>query len=130
MKITDWIRRWLPTRTALKARGEEAPALSEDDDSDVDPFDPFPGTVEIEIGDVIDLHAMPARDTRAVVEEYLYQAHLAGFRQVRIIHGKGTGVQRQIVRSILARTPFVEHYADAPVDAGGWGATIARLTQS
>ena len=128
MIITDWLRRLWPNRATVATPVEAAPAVREEvDDADVDPFNPFPGTVELEIRDVIDLHAMPPRDTRAVVEEYLYQAHLAGFRQVRIIHGKGTGVQRQVVRSVLARSPFVEHYTDAPADAGGWGATIARL---
>jgi dsDNA-specific endonuclease/ATPase MutS2 len=64
---------------------------------------------------------------RAVVEEYLYQARRAGFQRVRIIHGKGVGVQREAVRRTLARTPFVEHFSDAPPEAGGWGATVATL---
>jgi len=62
-----------------------------------------------------------------VVEEYLHEARRLGFRSVRIIHGKGIGVQRQIVRSTLARTPFVIDWTDAPPEAGGLGATIVRL---
>jgi dsDNA-specific endonuclease/ATPase MutS2 len=62
------------------------------------------------------------------VEEYLRLAHEKGFRSVRIIHGKGIGVQREVVRSILAQTPHVSDWTDAPPDAGGWGATIVRLT--
>jgi dsDNA-specific endonuclease/ATPase MutS2 len=57
----------------------------------------------------------------------LCEARLKGFRQVRIIHGKGIGVQREAVREVLACTPFVEHFSDAPPEAGGWGATIATI---
>jgi hypothetical protein len=108
------------------AGGVDASHAFEDDD--VDPFDPFPEPVRLEITDVFDLHTVPPREVRAVVAEYLYEARLKGFRQVRIIHGKGVGVQREAVRSILARTPFVEHFADAPPEAGGWGATVAHLS--
>ncbi len=62
-----------------------------------------------------------------VVEAYLEEAHQLGFRDIRIIHGRGIGVQREIVRAVLARTSYVMSYADAPPEAGGWGATIARL---
>ena len=97
------------------------------DDDDVDPFNPFPDPIEIEITDVFDLHTIPPRDVKAVVEEYLAQAHERGFQSVRIIHGKGIGVQREMVRSILARTSFVVDWTDAPPGAGGLGATIVRL---
>ena len=63
-----------------------------------------------------------------MVEEYLLQARAKGFRSVRIIHGKGIGVQRETVRSILARTQFVLDWTDAPPEAGGLGATIVRLS--
>src|SRR2546423_1008256 len=96
-------------------------------DEEVDPFDPFPEHVRLEVGDVFDLHAVAPREVRAVVEEYLREARRKGFAVVRIIHGKGVGVQREIVRGVLARTPFVERFTDAPPDAGGWGATIAYL---
>jgi dsDNA-specific endonuclease/ATPase MutS2 len=95
--------------------------------SDIDPEDPFPEPVEIEITDVFDLHTIPPRDVKLVVEEYLRLAHEKGFKAVRIIHGKGIGVQREMVRKILARTPFVIDWTDAPPGAGGLGATIARL---
>jgi Smr domain len=106
---------------------EENRAESFDDEGDVDPFNPFPDPVELEIGDVFDLHSIPPREVRAVVEEYLRETHRKGFPVVRIIHGKGIGVQREIVRSVLARTPFVERFGDAQPDAGGWGATVAFL---
>jgi DNA-nicking Smr family endonuclease len=95
--------------------------------SDIDLDNPFPDPVEIEITDVFDLHTIPPRDVKAVVEEYLRLAREKGFRCVRIIHGKGIGVQREMVRSILARTPFVSDWTDAPPDAGGLGATIVML---
>ena len=83
--------------------------------------------VRIPVTDVFDLHSVPPRDVRAVVEEYLSEAHRLGFRALRIIHGRGIGVQRKIVRSVLARTPFVESFSDAPGEAGGWGATVVSL---
>jgi dsDNA-specific endonuclease/ATPase MutS2 len=52
-----------------------------------------------------------------------------GFRYLRLVHGRGIGVQREIVRGVLARTAFVESFSDAPVEAGGWGATIVTLKQ-
>jgi dsDNA-specific endonuclease/ATPase MutS2 len=96
--------------------------------SDVDLDNPFPDPVQIEITDAFDLHTIPPRDVKRVVEEYLRVAHEKGFRSARIIHGKGIGVQREMLRSILARTPFVYDWTDAPPNAGGLGATIVRLT--
>ncbi|MBC8030485.1 MAG: Smr/MutS family protein [Pyrinomonadaceae bacterium] len=97
------------------------------EDALLDPFDPFPEPVRIQITDVFDLHTISPRDVKLVVEEYLNEAKRAGFRSVRIIHGKGIGVQREMVRSILARTSFVLDWTDAPPEAGGLGATIVRL---
>jgi dsDNA-specific endonuclease/ATPase MutS2 len=89
---------------------------------------PFPEPVVIEIGDVFDLHTIPPAQVKVVVEEYLREAHLKNLRVVRIIHGKGAGVQREIVRSILNRSSLVLEWYDAPPDAGGLGATIAKLS--
>ena len=83
--------------------------------------------VIIPITDVFDLHSVPPRDAEAAVEEYLEEAHRLGFRAIRIIHGRGIGVQREMVRRILARKPFVGSFSDAPAEAGGWGATIVTL---
>jgi dsDNA-specific endonuclease/ATPase MutS2 len=94
---------------------------------DIDLFDPFPEPVTIEITDVIDLHTIQPKEVKRVIEEYLEQVHLAGFQSVRIVHGKGIGVQREMVRTVLARTSFVQSWSDAPPDAGGLGATIVRL---
>jgi dsDNA-specific endonuclease/ATPase MutS2 len=95
--------------------------------NEFDADNPFPEPVEIEITDVFNLHTIPPRDVKRVVEEYLLLAREKGFKVVRIIHGKGIGVQREMVRSILARTDFVLDWTDAPPEAGGLGATIVRL---
>ena len=100
--------------------------MFEDDDS-IDPYNPFPEPVTIPITDVFDLHTISPRDVKRVVEEYLSEAQSAGFLSVRIIHGKGIGVQREMVRTILARTSFVLGWTDAPPEAGGLGATIVSL---
>lgn len=86
--------------------------------------------VRIPISNVFDLHSVPPRDVAPIVEEYLEEARRLGFKALRIIHGRGIGVQREIVRSILARTAFVESFSDAPGEAGGWGATIVTLRQT
>jgi DNA-nicking Smr family endonuclease len=83
--------------------------------------------VEVPITDVFDLHSFPARDAKSAVEAYREEARARGFRYVRIIHGRGIGIQREMVRTVLARTPFVEEFKDAPAEAGGWGATLITL---
>jgi dsDNA-specific endonuclease/ATPase MutS2 len=85
--------------------------------------DPF----RIPIRDVFDLHSVPPKDVEGVVEEYLVEAHKLGLKALRIIHGRGVGVQRETVRRVLARTEFVEAFGDAPGEAGGWGATVVTL---
>ena len=88
-------------------------------------MDPEP--IRIPITDVFDLHTVPPRDVQGVVEEYLLEANRLGLKALRIIHGRGIGVQREIVRAVLARTPFVAAFRDAPAEAGGWGATVVTL---
>lgn len=101
------------------------PSASEElDDS------PFPDPIVMPIEDVIDLHPFAPKEIRSVVKEYLRECCSAGFTQVRLIHGKGKGVQRESIRSLLARLPYVEDFADAPMGAGGWGATIVHLDPS
>ena len=91
------------------------------------PEDSVPEEVVLPIEDAIDLHAFQPRDIPSVVESYLEQAVAAGFREVRIVHGRGVGVQRERVRSLLARHPAVVSFRDAPDERGGWGATLAVL---
>jgi dsDNA-specific endonuclease/ATPase MutS2 len=83
--------------------------------------------VRIPVTDVFDLHTVPPREVKAVVEEYLAEAHRLGLKALRIIHGRGIGVQREMVRGVLGRTEFVADFRDAPGEAGGWGATIVTL---
>jgi dsDNA-specific endonuclease/ATPase MutS2 len=83
--------------------------------------------VPIPISSVFDLHTFQPRDVKEAVKAYLEEAHAAGLTALRIIHGRGIGVQREIVRAVLERTPFVEHFSDAPLEAGGRGATVVTL---
>jgi dsDNA-specific endonuclease/ATPase MutS2 len=112
---------------AVKDHATDTPVRNDQDKAEVDEFNPFPEPVVIEFRDVLDLHSIPPRLVKTVVEDYIDEAHRRGVRQVRIIHGKGIGVQREMVRSILGRSEFVAGFQDAPAEAGGWGATIARL---
>jgi len=89
------------------------------------PDDEAPFVIPIE--DSLDLHTFAPREVSAVVEEYLFQCHQKAFREVRIIHGRGQGVQRKMVRAVLERSPWVVGFKDAPIDAGGWGATVVEL---
>lgn len=83
--------------------------------------------VRIPIEDALDLHTFAPADIPSVVDDYLEEAHRRGLREVRLIHGRGRGVQRHIVQTLLARHPLVERFADAPPERGGWGATVVRL---
>ena len=94
-----------------------------DDDDDFDEPEP----VELPITDVLDLHSFPPREVRDVVRDWLDAAYERGWRRVRIIHGRGIGVQREMVRSLLAADPRVADFGDAPAGAGGWGATWVEL---
>ena len=83
--------------------------------------------VRIPVSDIFDLHTIAPRDTKAAVEAYLEEADRLRLTALRIVHGRGIGVQREMVRAILARTEFVEWFGDAPEGAGGWGATLVTL---
>lgn len=81
--------------------------------------------VRLPIEPALDLHAFAPRDVPSVVDEYVRAAHEAGLREVRLIHGRGRGVQRGIVQAALERHPFVDAFWDAP--DSHLGATVARL---
>lgn len=86
--------------------------------------------IEIPITDTLDLHPFRPSEIQDVAREYLLEAHAKGFRQVRLIHGRGIGVQRERIRALLATLEFVEAYHDADGSGGGWGATVILLTQT
>ncbi len=83
--------------------------------------------VRIPVTDVLDLHSVPPRDVEGVVEAYLEEARGLGLKALRIIHGKGIGANRETVRRVLDRALFVSGHEDAPMEAGGWGATVVTL---
>ncbi len=83
--------------------------------------------VVVPIEDRLDLHAFRPEEIPDVVASYLEAAGEKGLREVRLIHGKGIGVQRERVRSVLAGHPLVESFSDAPAGRGHWGATLVWL---
>ncbi len=128
MRFLEWLKRWRDTGSRDERGAGQENFDDTEDDGEIDPFNPFPEPIRLEILDVFDLHTIAPRDVKRVVVEYLAEARAAGYRSVRIIHGKGKGVQREIVRSVLAQTPFVADWTDAPPAAGSWGATIVRFS--
>jgi dsDNA-specific endonuclease/ATPase MutS2 len=120
MKLTELWRGLWRDKEEKEIESDIEPPLEADED-------PFGEPVTMEIRDVIDLHAIPPKQVKAVVEEYLLEARDRRFPYVRIIHGKGIGAQRAMIRKILDRSSFIIRYDDAPPDAGGLGATIAEL---
>ena len=94
------------------------------------PDEPFSDPVRVPVEDSIDLHSFSPRDIPSVVEAYLEAACEAGFQEVRLIHGRGKGVQKEVVRRILSQHPRVTEYREAPPERGGWGATIVWLAPS
>ena len=109
-----------------KESGADAVGRSQDTEEYEGPVDPDV-PVEIPVEDSIDLHPFPPRDVPDVVDSYLEVAVEKGLTEVRLIHGRGIGVQRDRVQKLLARHPLVSGFHDAPADRGGWGATIAYL---
>lgn len=83
--------------------------------------------IRIPIEDWIDLHTFLPKEIPSLLEDYLEECHKKGFQQIRIIHGKGKGVQRAIVHSFLEKSLLVDSYRIAPDEQGGWGATLVRL---
>jgi dsDNA-specific endonuclease/ATPase MutS2 len=108
-----------PELRPLAAARDGGPAALTDEEPDE--------PVVVPLEDALDLHAFSPRDVASVVGEYLTAAASHGFRDVRLVHGRGIGAQRAIVRGVLSRHPLVTSFADAPPEAGGWGATIVRL---
>jgi dsDNA-specific endonuclease/ATPase MutS2 len=99
--------------------------VEDDGDEETGPWEPEP--VEVPITDVLDLHSFRPAEVKDLVREYLDAAYAQGLRRLRIIHGRGTGVQRRMVRALLERDPRVAAFGDAPAEAGGWGATWIEM---
>jgi dsDNA-specific endonuclease/ATPase MutS2 len=99
-----------------------------DEDEPLDAIDPEAGdTIEIPITDTLDLHPFRPKEVRDVAREYLVEAHARGFTQVRLIHGRGIGVQREGIRTLLGSLDFVTDFHDADPSGGGWGSTVVLL---
>ena len=103
---------------------KDPPEKSSDSSSSDSPFDE---PVVVPIEDSIDLHPFAPKDIPSIVEEYLEQCIRHDIYEIRLIHGRGRGVQRRIVRSLLEKHPLVLSFKDAPSEAGGWGATVVLL---
>lgn len=103
--------------------------MSSDEERDVAPEGSTPEDepVVLPITDVLDLHSFPPSEVRDIVTEYLDEAHRRGLDELRIVHGRGIGMQRRSIRTLLERHPKVVSFGDAPAEAGGWGATLVRL---
>jgi DNA-nicking Smr family endonuclease len=86
--------------------------------------------VRIPIGEELDLHSFAPRDIESLVAEYLSACRAQGLLRVRLIHGRGKGVQRAVVRRLLARLGTVVAFEDAPTQSGGWGATLVVLKRA
>ena len=86
--------------------------------------------VKVPIEDCLDLHTFLPRDIPDLLEDYLAECLKAGLYSVRIIHGKGKGVQKRRVQGLLQKNPLVSSYKDAPPEAGGWGATLVELNRN
>lgn len=98
-----------------------------EDSEDLDDLAEMAEIAELPITDVLDLHSFRPAEVPDLVRDYLDAAYDKGLRHLRIVHGKGIGVQRQTVRTLLERDPRVEAFGDAPLEAGSWGATWVRL---
>jgi DNA-nicking Smr family endonuclease len=83
--------------------------------------------VELPISGELDLHSFAPRDVPSVVEEYVRACRERGVLTLRLVHGRGKGVQRAVVRRVLANLAGVAAFDDAPPGSGGWGATLVRL---
>jgi DNA-nicking Smr family endonuclease len=83
--------------------------------------------VELPITSELDLHSFAPREIASLVEEYLRVCREKGILEVRLVHGRGKGVQRAAVRRLLGTLESVAEFREAPPESGGWGATLVTL---
>jgi hypothetical protein len=128
MSWLDGIRRALlgPRGRSGSRSGPSRDALDRDPELSSDPDPELPLEVELAITDELDLHAFDPRDVKDLVDGYLHEARARGFHEVRVIHGNGKGVQRDIVHAICGEHPAVVGFRLAG-GRSGWGATLVTL---
>lgn len=102
---------------------DEGPGTRPPDDG----YDPDEGAEPLDVDGTLDLHMFRPQETRDLVGDYLDECQRRGIRDVRIVHGKGVGVQREIVHSVLRDRDDVEHFRLGDEGSGSWGATLVRL---
>jgi dsDNA-specific endonuclease/ATPase MutS2 len=119
------------------SQGDERDEIDDLDQGDLEgrdfeegELDEAPEIVEVPITDTLDLHTFLPKEIADVVRDYLDAAWEKGLRELRIVHGRGIGVQREIVRKVLERDSRVRSFRDAPPEAGGWGATLVTLGEA
>jgi dsDNA-specific endonuclease/ATPase MutS2 len=96
--------------------------------SKINKLDDFPKEpIQYPITDSIDLHTFQPKEVKELLEDYLNECVRLRFQEVKVIHGKGSGVLRQIVHKVLKKSPLVKSFQLAPPEAGAWGATIVTL---
>jgi DNA-nicking Smr family endonuclease len=98
-----------------------------DDERGVNPDPEADDSVELPIDGTLDLHTFHPRELKSLLPEYLLACRRQGIREVRIVHGKGTGALRESVHAILQRMPEVDSFRLAGEDRGSWGATLVIL---
>lgn len=126
MGFLDWIRGSLAPAPDRPSGEAQAHTIPSNEGKELEPDN----AVAIPITDALDLHPFRPREVKEVALSYLEAALEQGFEEVRLIHGRGIGVQREIVRKLLANHPDVERFRDAGPERGGWGATVVRLRRN
>ena len=101
--------------------------MARDPDDLPDDASPFPEPVPLPLDGTLDLHAFRPSEVGELVPEWIEACHAAGLRELRVVHGKGTGALRRGVEAILSRHPLVLSFRAAGEDRGGWGATLLSL---
>jgi len=101
--------------------------VATDPSDPLDPGSPFGSPVPLPLDGTLDLHAFAPSQVGELVPEWIEASHAAGLRELRVVHGKGTGALRRSVEALLSRHPLVVSHRPAGEDAGGWGATLVTL---
>ena len=125
MGLWQWLGFGRPDKAAVDAT--EQVSAKQEASVETTGGEPWTMPIQVPIEDFIDLHTFRPKETRDVVTSYIEAAREKGFQKVRVIHGKGKGVQRRSIQSLLKKHPDVIRFEDAPAHRGGWGATMVWL---